>query len=104
MDDQQLESVNGKGAEVTSDMKIPGKASILSVSPQNGCSFLPVSAGLRPAIEILLSISSKRSCRSWAVRSSRGTRRGGEQGTKAVVKRVGFCSSGLSNHRIIIES
>lgn len=81
--------MNGKGAEVTCAIRIPGKASISSVSPQDGCNFLLVSVGLRPAVEILLQTSSKRSCRTKIARSSRGTPGGtqaeGEQGAKAVV-------------------
>lgn len=71
-------------------MKLPGKASILCVSPQNGYNSQSVSAALGPAVEILLQISSERSGRTGTARSSRGTPGGAqmkeERGTEAVVK------------------
>lgn len=44
----ELEWVDGKGAEVTCATKAPGKASILSIPPQDGGSCLFLSIKLRP--------------------------------------------------------
>lgn len=69
--DQQLELVNGKGAEVMCVIKTQEKASISS--PQNACNFPSALVGLRPAVGIAPQISSKRLCRTRTVGSSRGT-------------------------------